>query len=88
MLACDLARAVVVLGLVWAPDAPSVVGLVGIASLFSTLFFPAQRGAIRSTVPEPDLLAASSLSQLANYGARLVGPALSTCAEEWHVSSG
>jgi MFS family permease len=76
MIGCDLARAVVVLGLIWAPDLPTVVVLVGLSSVFSAFFFPAQRSAIRLTVPEPDLLAASSLSQLANYGARLVGPAL------------
>jgi MFS family permease len=67
---------VVVLGLIWARDLPTVVLLVGVSSLFSAFFFPAQRSAIRLTVPETDLLAASSLSQLANYGARLVGPAM------------
>jgi hypothetical protein len=76
MIGCDLARAVVVLGLIWAGDLPTVIALVGLSSLFSAFFFPAQRAAIRLTVPETDLLPASSLSQLANYGARLVGPAL------------
>jgi hypothetical protein len=46
------------------------VGLVGLASVFSAFFYPAQRGAIRWTVPEADLLGATSLSQLADYGAR------------------
>jgi len=76
MIGCDLARAVVVLGLIWARDLPTVVVLVGVLSLISAFFFPAQQSAIRLTVPETDLLAASSLSQLANYGARLLGPAL------------
>ncbi len=76
MVACDLARAVVVLGLVWAPNLPAVLLFVTIQTVFSTFFGPAQQATIRATVPPEDLLTANSLSQLADNAARLIGPGI------------
>jgi len=76
MIACDLARAAIVLGLVWAPNLAVVLLLVAGISTCSTFFGPAQQATIRGTVPEEDLLAANALSELSDNGARLVGPAL------------
>ncbi|MGI8857150.1 MAG: MFS transporter, partial [Thermomicrobiales bacterium] len=76
MIACDLARAVVVLGLVWAPNLAAVLVLVTIKSTFSTFFNPAEQAMIRSTVPDDDLVAANSLNKLSDNGARLLGPGL------------
>ncbi|MBV9789842.1 MAG: MFS transporter, partial [Chloroflexi bacterium] len=72
----DLLRAVIVLGLVWAPNFYSVIALVFTKGLVSTFFSPARQSAIRSLVPEEDLLAASSLSQLSVQAAKVLGPAI------------
>lgn len=66
MIASDLARAVMVLGLVFAPNLPVVLALVAAA----------KQAVIRSAVPDADLLTANGLSQLSSNSARLVGPAL------------
>ncbi len=76
MIVCDLARMVVVLGLVWAPNLAAVLVLVTIKSTFSTFFNPAEQAMIRSTVPDDDLVAANSLNKLSDNGARLLGPGL------------
>jgi MFS family permease len=76
MIVCDLARAGIVLGLVWAPNLAVVLLLVAGISTCSTFFGPAQQATIRSTVPDDDLLAANALSELSDNGARLIGPAL------------
>jgi MFS family permease len=76
MIAADLARAAVVLGLVVAPNLPTVLALVATASAFATFFDPAKQAVIRATVPDDDLMTANGLSQLSSNSARLVGPAL------------
>lgn len=76
MIACDLARAVIVLGLVWAPNLAAVLVLVTLKSTFSAFFNPAEQATIRSTVPHDDLIAANSLNKLSDNGARLLGPGL------------
>lgn len=74
MVGCDLARAVVVMGLIWAPDLPSVLVLVAAKGIFSTFFSPARSATIPATVPEDDLLAANSLSQTSAQLSKVVGP--------------
>ncbi len=76
MIAADLARAVVGVGLVFAPNLPVVLVLVAAASACATFFDPAKQAMIRATVPDDDLLTANGLSQLSSNSARLVGPAL------------
>lgn len=76
MIVCDLARALIVLGLVWASNVVVVVALVALASLFSAFFGPAQKATIRATVPDADLLAANALSRLSDNAGRLIGPAV------------
>lgn len=76
MLGCDLGRAAIVLGLVWAPHLPAVVALVLAKMTLSTFFDPARQVAIRATVPEDDLLAASSLGRLSVNATKVLGPAL------------
>ena len=76
MVAADLARAGLVLGLVFAPDIWVLLPLVFAKTVCSTLFAPAEQATIRATVPEDDLLAANSLSQLATQATKVVGPAL------------
>ncbi|HZU67433.1 MAG TPA: MFS transporter [Ktedonobacteraceae bacterium] len=76
MIACDLARAVVVLGLVWAPNLYVLLALVLAAGIFTSFFDPARQATIRFTVPEDDLLAANSLSQLSTQITKVIGPAI------------
>ena len=64
MIAADLARVPVVLAMVFAPDLTTLLELVVLKGCFSTFFTPAWQATIRATVPEEDLLAANSLSQV------------------------
>ena len=76
MVACDLARAGLALGLVWAPNLTVVLVFVTASSVFSTFHLPAQQAMIRQTMPDDDLMAANALGQLSDNGPRLIGPAL------------
>lgn len=76
MIVADLGRALVVFGLVFAPNLPSILVLVFIRGVFSTLFGPARQATIVSLVPHDDLLAANSLSQLSFQLSKIFGPIL------------
>lgn len=76
MIVADLGRALVVFGLVFAPNLPSILVLVFIRGVFSTLFGPARQATIASLVPHDDLLAANSLSQLSFQLSKIIGPIL------------
>ncbi len=76
MVAADLARALVVFGLVFAPNLSTALALVFLRGIFSTFFGPARQATIATAVPQDDLLAANSLSQLSFQLTKIVGPAL------------
>ncbi len=76
MITCDLIRAVLVLGFLWAPNIYVVLIIVALKATTSTFFTPAEQALIRLTVPEDDLLSANSLSQLALQATKVFGPAL------------
>jgi MFS family permease len=76
MIGADLARVPVVLAMVFAPDLTTLLALVVLKGCFSTFFTPAWQATIRATVPEEDLLAANSLSQLSLQMMKVLGPAL------------
>lgn len=76
MVAADIGRALVVFGLVFAPNLYIVLALVFIRGVFSTFFGPARQATIASVVPQEDLLAANSLSQLSFQLMKILGPAL------------
>ncbi|MFN8487095.1 MAG: MFS transporter [Caldilineaceae bacterium] len=76
MVAADLGRALVVFGLVFAPNLYTVLTLVFVRGVFSTFFGPARQATIALVVPHDDLLAANSLSQLAYQLTKILGPAL------------
>jgi MFS family permease len=76
MIACDLARAVVVLGLVWAPNIVTLVLIVIVAECFSVFFGPARQATIREVVPDESLLAANSLTSLSVQLTKVIGPAI------------
>ena len=76
MVAADLGRALVVFGLVFAPNLYTVLALVFVRGVFSTFFGPARQATIASVVPQDDLLAANSLSQLSYQLTKILGPVL------------
>ncbi len=76
MVAADIARAAIVLGLVFASDLIIVLVLVFAKGVFSAAFGPARQASVRATVPEEDLLAASSLGQLSVQVGKVFGPVI------------
>ncbi len=76
MIAADLGRALVVFGLVFAPNLYTVLALVFVRGVFSTFFGPARQATIALAVPQDDLLAANSLSQLSFQLTKILGPVL------------
>src|SRR5579859_560578 len=76
LVGCDLARAAIVLGLLWAPNLPALLLLVAAKLTLSTLFGPARQATIRATVPEADLLSANALSRLSFQSSKVIGPSL------------
>lgn len=76
MIGCDLLRAGIVLSLVAAPNLIVLLTLVFLKHSVSTLFNPAEQATIRLLVPEEQLHAANSLSNLVSQGSKVIGPAL------------
>lgn len=76
MVAADLGRTLVVCGLVFAPNLATVLALVFVRGVFSTFFGPARQATIAAAVPQADLLAANSLSQLSFQLSKILGPVL------------
>ena len=76
MVAADLGRALVVFGLVFAPNLATILVLVVVRGVFSTFFGPARQATIAAVVPHDDLLAANSLSQLSFQLSKILGPVL------------
>lgn len=76
MVAADLGRALVVFVLVFAPNLSTALALVFARGVLSTFFGPARQATIASVVPQGDLLAANSLSQLSFQLSKIGGPAL------------
>lgn len=76
LIAADIGRALVVFGLVFAPNLFIILALVFIRGVFSTFFGPARQAMIAAVVRHDDLLAANSLSQLSFQLTKILGPAL------------
>lgn len=76
MIASDLARAAIVLLLVFAEGLWEIYGLLFLMSTVSTFFVPAQSVSVRTIVPPEGLMAANALLQQAMQLARIVSPAL------------
>lgn len=76
MIGADLARAAIVTGYVFAPDVGVLLVLVGLKTVCSTLFSPAEQATIRIVVPEEQLHAANALAQLVVQSTKVIGPTL------------
>ncbi|GAA2086838.1 MFS transporter [Streptomyces albiaxialis] len=83
LIACDLARAGLVLGYLVAPGLPVLLVLVMLKGAFGALFMPVQQSTLRAVVPEKDLLSATSLTVFTNQAAKVAGPALSGLIVAW-----
>jgi len=76
MVVCDILRAGLVLGLVWAPNLWVVAALVALKAMVSTFFDPAQQGALRALVSDQELLGANTLSMLSRQMTKVLAPLL------------
>ncbi|MFY9611686.1 MAG: MFS transporter [Blastocatellia bacterium] len=87
MIASDLIRAGLALGLVFAGTLGQVYAILFLLSVVSTFFVPAQTVTLRTVVPREGLLAANSLIQQAFQIMRIVSPALAGAMVGWFGAS-
>jgi MFS family permease len=83
MIASDLIRAVLALGLVVAGTLSQVYAILFLLGAVSTFFVPAQTVTLRTVVPREGLLAANALIQQAFQIMRIVSPALAGAMVAW-----
>lgn len=87
MIASDLIRAVLALGLVFAGTVGQIYAILFLLGAVSTFFVPAQTVTIRTVVPREGLLAANALIQQAFQIMRIVSPALAGAMVAWFGAS-
>ena len=87
MIASDLIRAGLALGLVFAGTLWNIYAILFLLSVVSTFFVPAQTVTLRTIVPREGLLAANSLIQQAFQIMRIVSPALAGAMVAWFGAS-
>jgi MFS transporter, DHA3 family, macrolide efflux protein len=87
MIASDLIRAVLALGLVFAGTLGQVYAILFLLSTVSTFFVPAQSVTLRTIVPPEGLLAANALMQQAFQVMRIFSPALAGAMVAWFGAS-
>ncbi|MEK6304001.1 MAG: MFS transporter [Acidobacteriota bacterium] len=87
MVASDLIRAGLALGLVFAGTLGQIYAILFLLSVVSTFFVPAQTVTLRTIVPREGLLAANSLIQQAFQIMRIVSPALAGAMVAWFGAS-
>ena len=83
MIASDLIRAILALGLVFAGTLGQVYAILFLLSTVSTFFVPAQSVTLRTIVPPQGLLAANALMQQAFQIMRIFSPALAGAMVAW-----
>jgi MFS transporter, DHA3 family, macrolide efflux protein len=76
MVGSDLARAFLVLMLLWASQLWHYYAILASISVVSSFFGPAQGVAIRAAVPLHGLRSANTLMQQVFFGMRIIGPAV------------
>jgi len=77
MIATDLGRMLLLIGMLWVPNLYVLLVAVFIKGTLTTLFNSAKQGTIRLLVPESQLMQASSLSQTSSNLSKFIGPTLS-----------
>lgn len=83
MIASDLIRAALILGLVFARDVTQISAIFILLSSVSSFFAPAQSVALRTIVPPEGLLAANAMMAQAFYLVRLLSPAAAGALVAW-----
>jgi MFS transporter, DHA3 family, macrolide efflux protein len=83
MIASDLIRAALALGLVFASGLNQIYVILFALSAVSTFFVPAQTIMIRAVTPSEGLLAANALMQQAFQVVRIISPAIAGAMVKW-----
>ena len=83
MIASDLIRAVLALGLVFTASLGQVYAILFLLSAVSTFFVPAQSVTLRTIVPPQGLLSANALIQQGFQAVRIISPALAGAMVAW-----
>src|SRR5262249_31769972 len=83
MIASDLIRSALALGLVFASGLDQIYAILFALSAVSTFFVPAQTIMIRSITPREGLMAANALMQQAFQVVRIVSPAIAGAMVRW-----
>jgi len=83
MIASDLIRGLIILGMLWVKDVPQLCVVFVALSIVSTFFQPAQSITIRTVIPTEKLLAANAMMSQAFYVVRLLSPVLSGALIAW-----
>jgi MFS family permease len=83
MIASDLIRAALVIGLVFAAGLNQIYAILFALSAVSTFFVPAQTIMIRAITPREGLLAANALMQQAFQVVRIISPAIAGAMVKW-----
>jgi len=83
MIASDLIRAALALGLVFAAGLNQIYAILFALSAVSTFFVPAQTIMIRTVTPREGLLAANALMQQAFQVVRIISPAIAGALVRW-----
>lgn len=76
MMASDLVRALILVGLMFTENLPMLLALMFVKGTLSTFFNSARQSAIRQIVPEDKLLQATSLSQTSVNLSKVIGPTI------------
>lgn len=83
MIASDLIRGLLVLGLINIHNLTAVYLIFAALSTVSTLFIPAQSVAVRVVVPAAALMAVNALMSQAIQGAQIITPSLAGVLVQW-----
>ena len=83
MIASDLIRAALALGLVFASSLSQIYAILFALSAVSTFFIPAQTITIRSVTPREGLMAANALMQQAFQVVRIISPTAAGAMVNW-----
>ncbi|WP_153237610.1 MFS transporter [Fictibacillus phosphorivorans] len=77
MIASDIARGFIIMGLVFAEDLWHIYTLLFLLGTCSSIFNPAKNGKLKEIVPNHHMQQAASISSLIENGTKIIGPALS-----------
>jgi MFS family permease len=83
LVACDVLRSLVLLGLIWAPNLEVLLVLVFLKMSISSVFDPVRQSAVKRLVDEDLLAQASGLSQMSVNLTKIAAPAVGGVLFGW-----